>query len=129
MGEWDGIEFEMYDEDVMEYCERCLRLRITLRTWVHPSPDMLNVFTQAKPIHLKTLCHRCLREIMALKSKDEKVILKLCKCQNAFHNEKKIWFKLNKSQIDYVNLMLKEGRVEVLRIICPICRKGGEKNE
>ena len=127
MDGWEGIEFEMYNESVMEVCNRCLKLRITLSHWVKPSTEMLQVFMAAKQHKVRTLCHKCLEEIFALKAQKEeifkagKLIIKLCKCGAAFHRLEKIWFQLSKMQSENLNGMIKDGKVEVLRAICTEC--------
>ena len=61
MKEFDLIE--IFDEDVMEVCTRCLRLRITLDYWIRPPPELLSVYIDAKPIRELTLCPACLSEV------------------------------------------------------------------
>lgn len=127
MGEYDGFEFEMYNENVMELCGKCLRVRITLFNWIQPTNDFLHIFMSAKKHKIRTLCHKCLEEILALKCQKEeiykagKLIIKLCKCGKAYHRQEKIWFQLSKMQTENLNSMIKEGKVEILRAICPKC--------
>ena len=130
---WEGIEFEMYNENVMEICEKCLRVRVTLEHWFKPTNELLNIFTVAKQYRVRTLCRDCLKEIFTLQYQKEevvkmaKLIIKVCKCNNAFHRLEKLWFQLSKTQLENLNLMIKDGKVEVERAICPECKKRRKK--
>lgn len=136
MDGWEGIEMEMYNENVLEICGKCLRVRITLKNWVKPSAELLSVFIASKQFQSRTLCRECLEKIFALKAEKEeifkagKLIIKLCKCGSAFHRLEKIWFQLSKMQTENLNGMIKDGKVEVVRDVCPDCKrkvKEGEK--
>lgn len=111
---------EAYNENVMEVCGRCLRVRITLYNWVQPSEDLVKVFVENKKFKVLTLCHRCLKEIYNLKTV---VVIQMCKCGMTYHTQKKTWFPISEKQRKNLNGMIKKGEIEVRLTTCPGCKK------
>lgn len=50
------------DNEVLEVCDRCLKIRITFFIWERPSSDVLRFFLGIKKNHTLTMCPCCLQE-------------------------------------------------------------------
>lgn len=67
MGEYDGLEYEQYDEFVREICVDCLKIKVVCGYWIIPSPEFLAIYTEAKPDLELSLCSNCLDKMIGIK--------------------------------------------------------------
>lgn len=65
-GGWDGLEFEMYDEFILEVCQQCLKMKVVWGFWIHPTAAELALFQEAKPDMELTLCSCCLGKMWGI---------------------------------------------------------------
>jgi len=51
------------DNEVLEICQSCLRLRLFSCTWIRPEENILSFFISIKKEHILTECPDCLHEL------------------------------------------------------------------
>jgi len=64
------MDYEMFDDnETMEVCSSCLRLRLASALWIRPDEHILSFLIALKKIHELTICWDCLEEIYSGKIK------------------------------------------------------------
>ena len=62
--QYHWMDFEMFDDnETMEVCCVCLRLRVASNLWIRPDEHILSLMISLKKDHILSICWDCLEEI------------------------------------------------------------------